>query len=89
MIKITIKRYNGIPLIREGKVIVTQEQLEEVFYEEYDTLGVEDVPGFRQSTIERSVMNVTRFNYEEEEKARRDKKNPKARIRKLIISSIN
>jgi len=89
MIKITISKFEGIPIIRDGKVIVTKEVLTDTYLEEYDTMNVEDAPGFRQETIERTVAKVVTFNVEEEEKARRDRSNPKKRIRKLIISSIN
>lgn len=89
MLKITIKKFVGEPIIRDGKVIVINEKLDDCFEETFDTSGVEDPPSFRQECIDRAVARVVRFNVEEEESAKRDKKIPKKKIRKLIISSIN
>jgi hypothetical protein len=89
MLRIVIKRFNGQPVIREDKVILIDERLEEIINEEIDLSNVGDMPGFRQRQIELAARRVANFNYEEEETAKRDKSRPKRRIRKLIISSIN
>ena len=88
MIKVIIKRYNGVPIVREGKVILTQEVLETQFGETHEDMNVADKPSFRQEVISRSAVRVRSFNVQEEEKAKRDKSNPKKRIRKLVISNI-
>lgn len=88
MIKVIIKRYNGVPIIREGKVVVTQERFETTIEEKFDDFNVMDKSKFRQDTISKAAVMVRSFNVQEEEKAKRDRSNPKKRIRKLVISNI-
>ena len=88
MVKVYIKRYNGVPIIRDGKVVLTQEVFETQFEEKFDDMNVGDPQTFRQEAINKSAVKVRSFNVQEEEKAKRDKSNPKKRIRKLVITNI-
>jgi len=89
MLKIHVKRLNCIPVLNvRGKISTIDDKPEEDFIEEYPLEGVENIPEFRKRMIDQVVDKITRFNWEEEQKALRDRKNPKSRIRKLLIHSI-
>jgi len=87
MAKITITRWTGVPIEKNGKIYLTEKIKDNTYEEEMDTTGM-DIISARQDFINRKAREVANYNVEQENLAKRDKMKPKRRIYQLIISNI-